>query len=125
MAQFYRCNKCGKIIEIVNEGAPVTVCCGEEMRALTANTTDAATEKHVPVIEKNGNTVTVKVGSAAHPMEPEHFIQWIAIETSSGIQRKTLSPGQAPQAVFALADETLVAAYEYCNKHGLWKSGSK
>ena len=121
MAQFYRCKKCGKIIEIVNGGAPETVCCGEAMTELKANTTDAATEKHFPVIEINGDKVTVSVGSAVHPMESDHYIQWIAIETDKGIQRKALKPGEEPKAVFALAEEKLLAAYEYCNKHGLWK----
>lgn len=121
MAQFYRCKKCGKIIEIVNGGAPETVCCGEAMTELKANTTDAATEKHLPVIEINGDKVTVSVGSAVHPMESDHYIQWIAIETDKGIQRKALNPGEEPKAVFALAEEKLLAAYEYCNKHGLWK----
>lgn len=121
MAQFFRCKKCGKIIEIVNGGAPETVCCGTAMTELKANTTDAATEKHLPVIEINGDKVTVSVGSAVHPMESDHYIQWIAIETDKGIQRKALNPGEEPKAVFALAEEKLLAAYEYCNKHGLWK----
>lgn len=122
MAQFFKCKKCGKIVEIVNKGCPVVVCCGDEMTELKANTTDGATEKHVPVIEANGNTVTVRVGSAVHPMEADHYIQWIEIETSKGVQRKYLNPGEEPKAVFALADEKLLAAYEYCNKHGLWKA---
>ncbi|MBR1404886.1 MAG: desulfoferrodoxin [Treponema sp.] len=122
MAQFFKCKKCGKIIEIVNKGCPVVVCCGDEMTELKANTTDGASEKHVPVIEASGNTVTVKVGSAVHPMEADHYIQWIEIETDKGIQRKYLNPGEEPKAVFALADEKLLAAYEYCNKHGLWKA---
>ena len=122
MAQFFKCKKCGKIIEIVNKGCPVVVCCGDEMTELKANTTDGASEKHVPVIEANGNTVTVKVGSAVHPMEADHYIQWIEIETDKGVQRKYLNPGEEPKAVFALAEEKLLAAYEYCNKHGLWKA---
>lgn len=121
MAQFFRCKKCGKIIEIINGGAPDTICCGEAMSELKANTTDAATEKHVPVIEASGDKITVKVGSAVHPMEADHYIQWIAIETDKGIQRKNLKPGEAPEATFVLSGEKLIAAYEYCNKHGLWK----
>lgn len=120
MAQFFRCKLCGKIIEVITGGAPDTVCCGEAMIELKANTTDAATEKHVPVIEVSGEKVTVKVGSAVHPMEADHYIQWIAIETDRGIQRKNLKPGEAPEATFVLSGEKLVAAYEYCNKHGLW-----
>ena len=120
--QFFKCKKCGKIIEIVNAGAPETVCCSEAMTELKANTTDGAKEKHVPVIERNGNVVTVRVGSAVHPMESDHYIQWIGLETDKGIQRKYLQPGDAPVASFALADETPLNAYEYCNKHGLWKA---
>ncbi|MBR4321722.1 desulfoferrodoxin [Treponema sp.] len=122
MAQFFKCKKCGKIVEIVNKGCPALVCCGEEMTEIKANTSDGATEKHVPVIEVNGDKVTVKVGSAVHPMEADHWIQWIEIETDKGVQRKNLNPGEAPQATFILSGEKLLAAYEYCNKHGLWKA---
>ena len=122
MVQFFKCLKCGKIIEIVNKGCPVVVCCGDEMKELKANTTDGAMEKHVPVIEQNGNAVTVTVGSVAHPMEADHWIQWIEIETDKGVQRKNLNPGEAPQATFILSGEKLLAVYEYCNKHGLWKA---
>ncbi|MBP3772920.1 MAG: desulfoferrodoxin [Treponema sp.] len=122
MTQFFKCKKCGKIIEIVNKGCPVQVCCGDEMTELKANTTDGASEKHVPVIETNGNSVTVKVGSAVHPMEADHYIQWIEIETDKGVQRKYLTPGEEPKAQFTLTGEKLLAAYEFCNKHGLWKA---
>ena len=122
MAQFFKCKKCGKILEVVNKGCPVVVCCGEEMTELKANTNDGATEKHVPVIEQNGDKVTVKVGSVVHPMEADHYIQWIEIETDKGIQRKFLNPGEEPKATFTLSGEKLLAAYEFCNKHGLWKS---
>lgn len=122
MVQFFKCLKCGKIVEVVNKGCPVVVCCGEEMKELKANTTDGATEKHVPVIVRDGNAVTVKVGSAPHPMEADHWIQWVVIETDKGVYRKTLNPGDAPEAAFTLTDEKLLAAYEYCNKHGLWKA---
>ncbi len=124
MVQFFKCLKCGKIVEIVNKGCPVLVCCGDEMQELKANTTDGATEKHVPVIVigQNENSVTVKVGSAPHPMEADHWIQWVVVETDKGVYRKTLKPGDAPEATFTLTDEKLLAAYEYCNKHGLWKA---
>lgn len=122
MVKFFKCKKCGKIVEVVNSGCPVVVCCGDEMMELKANTSDGATEKHVPVIEKDGDKITVKVGSAIHPMEEDHYIQWITLETDKGIQRKNLNPGQKPEASFTLSDEKLLAAYEYCNKHGLWKA---
>ena len=91
---------------------------GEE---LTANTTDGAHEKHVPVIEQNGNTVTVKVGSVEHPSLSEHYIEWILLETEQGFQIHYLKPGMKPEAIF-LTTEKVIAAYEYCNLHGLWKA---
>ena len=91
--------------------------------SVTPNTTDGAYEKHVPVIEQTGDHVTVKVGSVEHPMLEAHSIQWIALETKQGMQRKPLAPGKAPKASFALAEgDEAVAAYEYCNLHGLWKA---
>lgn len=86
---------------------------------LTANTTDGAYEKHVPVIEQKGDHVTVKVGSVAHPMIDAHYIEWIVLETATGYQKKDLKPGEAPEAEFAVT-EPVIAAYEYCNLHGLW-----
>lgn len=121
--KFYVCEHCGNIITMVkNTGVPV-MCCGQKMTELVPGTVDAALEKHVPVVERSGNTVAVKVGSVEHPMLPEHFIQWIALETNQGSQIKYLQPGQAPQASFALAEgEEVKAVYEYCNLHGLWKA---
>lgn len=120
--RFYRCMKCGKIIAVIKETQVPTICCGEEMKEITANTMDAAQEKHVPVYEKNGNNIVVKVGSVEHPMMPEHYIEWILIETKQGYQRKLLKPNQAPKAEFALCDgDELVAVYAHCNLHGLWK----
>lgn len=93
------------------------------MEEMIPNTTDGALEKHVPVVEVNGRDVTVTVGSVAHPMLEEHRIQWIALETKEGAQRKELHPGQAPCASFALSEgDEVIAAYEYCNLHGFWKS---
>ena len=94
----------------------------EKMQELTANTTEAAQEKHLPVIAVNENLVTVTVGETAHPMAEEHSIQWIYLQTKKGGQRKALKPGEAPKAVFALAEDEPVAAYAYCNLHGLWKT---
>ena len=93
------------------------------MKALTPNTSDGAGEKHVPVIKKEGNLITVSVGSVEHPMLEAHYIEWIMLETKQGRQRKTLKPGEKPVSVFALTDgDEAVAAYEYCNLHGLWKA---
>ena len=118
---FYKCKKCGKVVAMLKGSPCDTMCCGEAMTELTANTTDAAVEKHVPVVTVNGNTVEVNVGSVTHPMEEKHFIEWIALETKNGNQLKNLKPGDAPKAVFALTDgDEVIRAYAYCNLHGLW-----
>lgn len=121
--KFYECKKCGKIIAMVKPSACPVLCCGEEMTEMVPNTVDAAKEKHVPVIEQNGNLVTVTVGSTIHPMLDKHYIQWVSLETKQGNQRKELKPGQEPKVTFALVPgDEVVAAYEYCNLHGLWKA---
>ncbi|MBQ4293704.1 MAG: desulfoferrodoxin Dfx [Lachnospiraceae bacterium] len=123
MVKILKCLKCGNVITYLVEKVCVPVCCGDQMTELKPNTTDGATEKHVPVIRKDGNKVTVEIGSAAHPMLEEHFIQFILLETKKGIQRVDLKPGDEPKAEFALVDgDEVVAAYEYCNLHGLWKA---
>ncbi len=120
--KFYRCEHCGNIIEFVEASGVPVVCCGEPMKELVPGTTDAAVEKHVPVVTVEGNVVKVEVGEVEHPMVPEHFIGWVAIETKKGVQRKYLKPGEKPAVEFVLADDDeLVATYEYCNLHGLWK----
>ena len=90
-------------------------------KPVTPNTTDGAYEKHVPVIEQHGDHVTVRVGSVEHPMLEAHYIEWIILETQTGSQRKDLQPGQKPEAEFVVT-ESVIAAYEYCNLHGLWKA---
>jgi len=118
---FFYCKHCGNLVGTLHYSGLKPVCCGEQMTELTPNTVDAAQEKHVPVIEVSGNTVTVKVGSTAHPMVEEHYIQWIYLQTENGAQRKCLKPGGKPEATFALLEgDKPVAAYEYCNLHGLW-----
>lgn len=121
--KFYKCSHCGNIVAYVQDNGPKVVCCGEEMNELVPKTADSATEKHVPVVTVDGNLVTVTVGSTLHPMEEKHSIQWIALETEQGNQRKTLKPGQEPTVTFALTPgDKVIAAYEYCNLHGLWKA---
>ena len=121
--KFYKCEICGKIVTMVRETPVDTVCCGQPMRELVPGTTDGATEKHVPVYTLEGNTVKVKVGSVEHPMTDAHHIEWIAIETENGNQRKELKPGDKPEATFALVPRDKVkSVYEYCNIHGLWKT---
>lgn len=121
--KFYHCKHCGNIIGYAyNSNVPV-VCCGEEMTLMPVGTVDASREKHVPAITVNGNEVTVKVGSVEHPMEEKHYITFIALETKNGNQRKVLKPHDKPEATFALVDgDEVIAAYEHCNLHGLWKA---
>ena len=106
---------------MVDERKVPTICCGEPMEELIPNTQDGAHEKHIPVIELDGNIATVKVGEVAHPMLEAHYIMWIAIETNMGNQRKKLNPGDAPEAKFALLPgEKIIRAIEFCNLHGLY-----
>lgn len=120
--RFFICEHCGNIVGLIKSSGVPIKCCGQNMTELVAGTTDAALEKHVPVVEVEGNQVKVKVGEVAHPMVEEHFIQWVYLQTDKGGQRKNLLPGEAPEVTFALADEKPVAVYEYCNLHGLWKT---
>jgi len=119
--KFYVCKHCGNVVTFINEsGAPLT-CCGEHMTQIVPNTVDAAVEKHIPVVTVEDGVVTVEVGSVEHPMTPEHFIQWIYIETDKGFQMKYLTPEDKPKAAFSLKNEEVIAVYEFCNLHGLWK----
>jgi superoxide reductase len=121
--KFLKCEICGKILAVVDERNVPTICCGKPMSELPVNTTDGAHEKHLPVYEIKDNVVTVKVGEVTHPMVDNHFIQWIALETNLGNQRKVLSPNEEPVAKFALLPgEKVLAVYEYCNLHGLYKA---
>lgn len=118
--KFYICRTCGNIVgKIVDSGVPL-VCCGSKMEVLEPNTVEASGEKHLPVVTVEGNTVKVNVGSVDHPMVEEHLIQWIYLKTEKGGQRKSLAAGEAPAAVFELADDKAIAVYAYCNLHGLW-----
>lgn len=119
--QIYRCPVCGNIVEVLHVGGGELVCCGKPMMLLTANTTDGATEKHVPIIEKTADSIIVKVGSIAHPMEEAHFIEFIEIIADDKVYRKFLKPGQEPVAIFNVIAENVIAR-EYCNLHGLWQS---
>jgi superoxide reductase len=119
--QVYKCSMCGNIVEVLHGGAGELVCCGKPMELLKENTTDAAKEKHVPVIEKIEGGYKVKVGSVAHPMEEVHYIEWIELLADGKAYRQFLKPGDAPEAVFNVKANS-VSAREYCNKHGLWKA---
>lgn len=120
--KFYICDHCKNIITKVQDSGVPVFCCGQKMTELVPGTTDASVEKHVPVITVDGNKVNVFIGGAEHPMVEAHFIQFIALETKQGVQIKHLKADQAPSADFVLAEgDEVVAAYEYCNLHGLWK----
>ncbi len=119
--EVYKCSICGNIVEVMHAGAGALVCCGKNMELMTENTVDAATEKHVPVIEKGDGTVTVKVGSVTHPMEEVHYIEWIELIADEKVYRKFLKPGEKPETTFHVTAEK-VTAREYCNLHGLWSA---
>ena len=120
--KFYICEHCGNIITFMKSAGVPVMCCGQKMTELVPGTSDGALEKHVPAVSVEGQTVTVKVGDVEHPMLEAHYIQWVSLETATGVQIKNLNPGEKPEAVFVLPEgEKAVAAYEYCNLHGLWK----
>lgn len=119
--EVYKCELCGNIVEVLHAGAGVLSCCGQGMTLLQENSVDAATEKHVPVIEVGNGTVTVKVGSVAHPMQAEHYIEWIELLADGVSYTKFLQPGDSPEAVFNVTAEKLTAR-EFCNLHGHWKA---
>lgn len=120
--EVYKCNICGNIVEVLHEGVGHLVCCGQPMELLKEKTEDEGLEKHVPVIEKTENEIKVKVGSVPHPMEESHYIEWIEVMADGKAYRHFLKPGEAPEAEFEISAEN-VQAREYCNVHGLWKSG--
>ena len=123
--RFFRCQHCGNIvIKVVDSRVPV-MCCGEVMQELVPNTVDAAQEKHVPVVTVAKGVAHVKVGAVAHPMIEAHYIDFIALETDSGVQIKHLHPEEAPEADFCVGKEKVVAVYAHCNLHGLWMTELK
>ena len=119
--QIYKCEICGNIVEVLHEGAGELVCCGQPMALLSEKTEDQGNEKHVPVIESTEEGIKVKVGAVSHPMEDNHYIEWIQVIADGRAYRKFLSPGDSPEADFTITAEK-VEAREYCNIHGLWKS---
>lgn len=121
--RFYICKHCGNIIVYVKDKGVKVTCCNEEMIELIPNVSEGATEKHLPVINQNGNIVTINVGSIPHPMIDVHYIEWICLVTNLGYYTRKLSPSDNPQSVFYLSEnEKVISAYEYCNLHGLWKA---
>jgi superoxide reductase len=118
--EIYKCEACGNIVEVLHGGKGDLACCGQPMKLFKANTVDAAKEKHVPVVKKTADGVTVKVGEVAHPMEEKHHIEWIEIIADGSVYRQFLKPGDAPEATFNVTADQ-VTAREYCTLHGLWK----
>lgn len=122
LKQIYKCNVCGNIVEVLHVGAGELVCCGQPMELKEEKTEEEGlTEKHLPVIEKTENGILVKIGSTLHPMEKEHYIEWIELNTENGSIKKFLNPEDEPMAVFEMNGENF-SARVYCNVHGLWKS---
>ena len=121
-SRFFICEHCGNLIGMIHDAGVPMMCCGQKMTRIEAGVVEASREKHIPVAVIEGNTVTVTVGSALHPMLSEHSILWVYLETDKGGQRKCLEVGKEPVVTFALSDEKPVAVYAYCNLHGLWKS---
>jgi superoxide reductase len=119
--QVYKCEICGNMVEVIHAAAGQLVCCGQPMKLMVEGEVDAATEKHVPVVEKTDGGYKVKVGSVTHPMEEAHYIEWIELVADGKAYRQFLKPAQPPEALF-LIEANNVSAREYCNLHGLWKS---
>ena len=121
--KFFICEHCGNLVTFLKASGVPVVCCGQKMTELVPGTTDAAVEKHVPAVKVNGNEVHVQVGSVEHPMLPEHYIEFIWMETEKGSQLANLKPGDKPEAIFTLAEgDKVVDVYAHCNLHGLWKA---
>ncbi len=120
--QFFRCDRCGNLVRVLNDGGGQLVCCEQNMRKLVPNTVEASGEKHVPVFAFSGDELLVKVGSAAHPMTEEHFIEWIAVRAGDEEQIRFLHPGDKPEAVFRAKEDVPLSIFAYCNLHGLWRA---
>lgn len=120
--KFYICEKCGNIVQKIEDSGVNVVCCGQKMTYLEPGVVEASREKHIPVVSLDGNTVKVIVGSVLHPMADEHHISWVYLETDKGGQMKHLDVNASPEITFAIGDEKPVAVYAYCNLHGLWKA---
>ncbi|MGI6714068.1 MAG: desulfoferrodoxin family protein [Bacilli bacterium] len=121
--RFYKCDVCGNFIEMIHDAGINPFCCKQPMTEIVANTKeDVALEKHLPVLTKDGAVRILTVGSTIHPMTEAHYIPFIILVTNKAVHRADLTPKDKPVARFVLdQDEVEVAAYEYCNLHGLWK----
>ena len=121
--KFLRCPICGNLVEVINDSNVRVMCCGKPMEELVANTTDGATEKHVPVVEINNELVTITVGETLHPMTEEHYIMWIHVFTNLKEYHFNLNPSDNPQVKFSKdINEEIIEVNAYCNLHGLWSA---
>lgn len=120
--KFLICKRCGNLIQVIHDAKVPMLCCGEKMTELVPNTVDASGEKHLPAVSMESGVYKVSVGTVAHPMLPEHHIQWVYLQTEQGGQIQYLHPGEAPEVSFILGSDKPVAVYAYCNLHGLWKA---
>lgn len=122
MNEIYKCELCGNIVEVLHTGAGELVCCGQAMGLIPEKTSDVGEEKHVPVIEKKDGDTIIKIGEVAHPMEADHYIEWVEVKTPHGkVGKKFLKPGDSTEIDFH-TKEDVVEVRAYCNIHGLWKS---
>ena len=119
--EIYKCEICGNIVEVLQEGQGQLVCCGQPMILLKPKTEDQGKEKHVPIIEKSSEGIKVKVGSVPHPMEDNHYIKWLEVITDQCVQKKFLKPGSSPEALFEV-EGAVSEVRDYCNIHGLWRA---
>lgn len=119
--KFCRCEICGNLVGMLHDSGSPLVCCGQPMTVLVANTQEASHEKHIPAVKYEDGTLIVDIGSVAHPMVEEHFIEWVYVQTTHGGQRKSLKPGDAPHVEFCSLGDKPLAVFAYCNIHGLWK----
>ena len=120
LKEIYKCNLCGNIIDVSHAAGGTLVCCGQDMTLIKENTEEASTEKHIPIIEKTKNNTIIKVGSINHPMDDNHYIEWIEAEIDNQQIRQYLNPGEAPQMTINHNDIIITKASAYCNIHGLW-----
>jgi superoxide reductase len=122
--EIYRCNVCGNIVEMVHAGVGELICCGQPMELLIERQTDVGPEKHIPIIEKTKKGIKVKVGEVPHPMEENHYIEWVELIIDGKTYREFLEPGDDPEVEFNLniSEDSDLKVREYCNIHGLWHS---
>ena len=121
--RFFVCNHCNSVVAMVSGSEIPEQCCDEKMQEIIPGTSEGAKEKHIPVYDVKGDTVTVSVGEAEHPMTPEHYIDWVCIETEDGLQFKKLNPSMSPKVSFCISKgDKVKAVYAFCNLHSLWKA---